>query len=93
MGTPPAFLAAVFWLRLSSAVVDFLRYACPAGSTNATASVCIPGQLSGPNSAQCRLCPAGYFCNSSGLSQPTGPCLGRQSPALCARVRWPWIFF
>ncbi|XP_058546733.1 zonadhesin-like isoform X8 [Neofelis nebulosa] len=53
-------------------------YFCPPGSHSATAHPCPQGTF-GPRrgaSAEldCELCPAGMFCSSEGLSQPSGLC-------------------
>ncbi|XP_042853836.1 platelet endothelial aggregation receptor 1-like [Panthera tigris] len=53
-------------------------YFCPPGSHSATAHPCPRGTF-GPRrgaSAEldCELCPAGMFCSSEGLSQPSGLC-------------------
>ncbi|XP_047578777.1 sushi, von Willebrand factor type A, EGF and pentraxin domain-containing protein 1-like [Lutra lutra] len=53
-------------------------YFCPPGSHSATANPCPRGTF-GPRrgaSAEldCELCPAGMFCSSEGLSQPSGLC-------------------
>ncbi|XP_019605139.2 uncharacterized protein LOC109457001 [Rhinolophus sinicus] len=53
-------------------------YFCPPGSHSATAHPCPRGTF-GPRPGaaaelDCELCPAGMFCSSEGLSQPSGLC-------------------
>ena len=45
-------------------------FACPAGSTNATAVVCPPGQYSLGGAPMCSLCAAGSFCPLAGSTSP-----------------------
>jgi hypothetical protein len=45
-------------------------YACPAGSTNATAVLCPPGAYSQPGSGSCALCVAGTYGLSWGEALP-----------------------
>jgi hypothetical protein len=47
-------------------------YACGAGSTNATARICLPGTYSVGGQSECTPCAAGRFGNSSGLSMRMG---------------------
>jgi hypothetical protein len=49
-------------------------YACPAGSTNNTAIVCVAGQYSVASSGSCTQCPAGTYGTGDGLSACTGVC-------------------
>jgi hypothetical protein len=51
-------------------------YACPAGSTNATAVVCPPGQYSLSGWSMCNQCPVGLYGESPALpsSTCTAPC-------------------
>ena len=52
-------------------------YACPAGSTNATAVLCFPGKYSLAGSGSCTPCPAGTFGATAGLALAscTAPCV------------------
>jgi hypothetical protein len=51
---------------------------CPTGSS--TPVPCPPGRFSnttgGVGVTDCRLCEAGQFCGTQGLTSPTGPCFG-----------------
>ncbi|KAG7471369.1 hypothetical protein MATL_G00123830 [Megalops atlanticus] len=51
---------------------------CPAGSRHPRENPCPPGTWSNAVGAwdpsSCWLCPPGFFCNSSGLTQPAGLC-------------------
>ncbi|XP_078306274.1 uncharacterized protein LOC132680612 isoform X4 [Panthera onca] len=53
-------------------------YFCPPGSHSATAHPCPRGTFGPRRGAiaelDCELCPAGMFCSSEGLSQPSGLC-------------------
>ncbi len=51
-------------------------YACPAGSTNSTVTLCSAGLYSAGGQGTCTLCPAGVFGNRSGLATAacTAPC-------------------
>ncbi|CAK7320737.1 hypothetical protein VULLAG_LOCUS22832 [Vulpes lagopus] len=53
-------------------------YFCPPGSHSATAHPCPRGTFGPKRGASaeldCELCPAGMFCSSEGLSQPSGLC-------------------
>jgi hypothetical protein len=51
-------------------------YACAAGSTNATASVCSPGTYSLAGAGVCTVCSPGLYGATAALSSPTcsGPC-------------------
>ncbi|XP_058655214.1 SCO-spondin isoform X4 [Onychostoma macrolepis] len=55
-----------------------MGYYCPAGTRHPHEYPCPPGTwsnaLGAQNVSSCWLCPAGFFCNSSGLTQPTGIC-------------------
>ncbi|KAJ8368244.1 hypothetical protein SKAU_G00082720 [Synaphobranchus kaupii] len=51
---------------------------CPLGTRHPQEYPCPPGTWSNALGAQdassCWFCPAGFFCNGAGLSQPSGPC-------------------
>ena len=49
-------------------------YACPAGSTNATAAICPAGTYSTGGAGACTNCPDGVFGNTTGLT--TANCSG-----------------
>lgn len=53
-------------------------YICPQGTKHPQQHPCPAGTWSNTVGAQnlssCRLCPPGFYCNSTGLSQPSGTC-------------------
>jgi hypothetical protein len=49
-------------LTLPARVVAHPRYACPAGSTSPTASMCAAGQFSAAGAGLCTVCSAGKYC-------------------------------
>jgi hypothetical protein len=59
-------------------------YACPAGSTNGTAAICLAGQYSLVGAAACVPCPGGRFGNAVGLS--SSACSGNCSAGYACPV-------
>nr|XP_021322084.1 ephrin type-B receptor 6-like isoform X1 [Danio rerio] len=55
-----------------------MGYYCPAGTRHPHEFPCPPGTwsnaLGSKSVSSCWLCPAGFYCNSSGLIQPSGNC-------------------
>ncbi|XP_061734344.1 neurogenic locus notch homolog protein 3-like [Nerophis ophidion] len=72
-GAPTAFPVA-----LDSGGMCPAGYVCPRGTKHPQQHPCPVGTWSNtvgaPNFSFCLLCPAGLYCNSSGLTQPSGTC-------------------